>query len=205
MFTGIITDCARINAVHAAPSGSQLVIQTAWSDLEIGESIAVDGVCLTVTSYEDHQFTCDVSIETLAVTKAASYAVDTRVNLERALRASDRLSGHFVTGHVDQVARVKQIMPHDDYVEIVLHELMPSAEKYLVSKGSITVNGVSLTLNIVTAQEIRLLCIPHTLACTNLHDLCAGDSVNIEYDYLAKLIARQCDVVRTVERGGVYA
>lgn len=191
MFTGIIDHCGQIKAIKKADDYFQLTIASQFSDLSIGESIAIDGACLTVTSYSDGLFTVDLSKETVRLTTAAFYEPLMTVNLERALTLTDRLGGHFVTGHVDGMGRVSHIKELAEFKEYVFDEISPDFRYYLVKKGSIAVNGVSLTINEVEKNYFTVMLIPHTLERTNLSQLLVGDKINLEFDYLAKLVRNQ--------------
>lgn len=186
MFTGLVDHCGVIQSIEKSTKTHQLTIQTTFEDLVLGESIAVDGACLTVTRFENQVFCCEVSPETEKLTVVEDYRSGRQVNLERALRLSDRLGGHFVMGHVDQTARILKKTAFEDYIELVVdvHE-----KRYLIPKGSIAINGVSLTLNGVSEDgQVKLMLIPHTLSKTNLAQLSVGDRVNIEFDWLAKIV-----------------
>ncbi len=199
MFTGIIEAVGEIKQVTPLGtflSGSMadgICIDIApgaldLSDVKIGDSIAVSGVCLTVTALAGDTFTVDVSRETLDCTKGLDQKGG-RVNLEKALRLSDRLGGHLVSGHVDDVGEVVKFELSGESYLLVIRA--PSALlKYIAKKGSITVNGVSLTVNWVTADEFGISLIPHTLAMTTLHDLECGAKVNLEIDMLARYVER---------------
>jgi len=188
MFTGIIDHCAMISDIAERNNQLMLTLSTQFSELQAGESIAVDGICLTVNEIAGQQFTCDISPETLRLTTAQFFTVGQQVNLERALRASDRFGGHFVMGHVDCYGQVQYCQQQGDFIQLVFADLADQARVYLVKKGCVTVNGVSLTINAVTAEGFSVMLIPHTLARTNLVHLKAKDKVNIEYDYLARVI-----------------
>jgi len=191
MFTGIIDHCGTIHAITKHTNSSTAVIACNFTDLTEGESIAVDGICLTAIAPEKGYFSCDISAETLQHTTAKFFAAGNQVNLERALRVGDRLGGHWVTGHVDQTALIKAIIPHDEYMLFQVTNLAPEAKNYLIKKGSIALNGVSLTLNAVTADGFELMLIPHTLQRTNLGNLRPDSNVNLEYDWLAKVVCNQ--------------
>lgn len=191
MFTGIIDHCGQIKNIEIrADNYLQFTIKSDFEDLKLGESIAIDGICLTVTSHQQGCFTVDLSSETIDLTLAAHYAVGDTVNLERALRLTDRLGGHFVTGHVDALAQVSKILPGDGFLEIYVNQIKDGSS-FLVKKGSIAINGVSLTINEVIGQQFKIMLIPHTLSITNLSHLKEGSFVNLEYDYLAKLVINQ--------------
>jgi len=190
MFSGIIAAVGQIKHISTAVQGLCLTIDAGALDLAdvvIGDSIAVNGVCLTVTSKQDHQFSAGVSRETLACTAG----LDTlgEVNLEKALRLADRLGGHLVSGHVDGVAEVVSCAPAGESVELVLRA-PDSLAKYIARKGSVTLNGVSLTVNSVTENQLSLNLIPHTLTSTTLKNLQAGGRVNLEVDLIARYVER---------------
>jgi riboflavin synthase len=191
MFTGLITDAGKILEINSSPEGKRCLISCAYTDIQQGESIAINGICLTALDCTLHQFYADISPETLAVTTAQFLKPGDTVNLERALRLQDRLGGHFVLGHVDQIGRVLSKKFLDTYTEYVLGDLLPDTKKFLIHKGSIAINGVSLTINRLTADTLSVMLIPETLRNTNLAALAVGDSVNLEYDYLAKITAKQ--------------
>lgn len=191
MFTGIIDHCGEIIDIKKQRQGITVTIQCQFNDLQEGESIAVDGACLTSIHVKPHSFTCDISPETMQLTTAGNFTLQQKVNLERALRVGDRLGGHWVTGHVDQTATIHTLKSQSDYTEVTITDIQPDAKSYLIKKGSITVNGVSLTINQVTSNGVQLMLIPHTLERTNLSSLKTGDKVNLEFDYLAKMVVNQ--------------
>ena len=190
MFTGIIQSVGAIT--QAAPTGAdiQLVIATSqldMSDVRLGDSIAVNGVCLTVIKLEDHHFEAHVSEETLSVTVGLDKP--NPVNLEKALRLSDRLGGHLVSGHVDGVGEVVSFKPVGDCWRLDIRA--PHAiSKYIAIKGSICVNGVSLTVNSIANDIFSINLIPHTLENTTLKSLAAGYRVNLEVDQIARYVER---------------
>lgn len=190
MFTGIVDHCGVITAISPSSNAIRLSISTQFNDLVLGESVCVDGVCLTVINIQPAYFECDLSPETLHLTLSKQYRVGDHVNLERAMRLSDRLGGHIVTGHVDGVLRIKKLENHDAFVYCELDEINQSHELLLSPKGSVCINGVSLTINTVDTDYFSVMLIPHTLQRTNLHQLKQGDCVNVEYDYLAKLVQK---------------
>jgi riboflavin synthase len=201
MFTGIITGVGRIAAVHdlgsSSSHGKRLSIAVPdgyLDDVGLGDSIALNGACMTVTTIDPtrQQFTIDISAESLDKTAGLSQEA-TRVNLEKALRASDRLGGHIVSGHVDGIGTVRHFAPVGESWE--LRVLAPPAlARFLAYKGSITVNGVSLTVNRVSDQadgsEISINLIPHTVDNTALGSLEAGSRVNLEIDTVARYVER---------------
>ena len=204
MFTGIITGVGRIVAVHDLGSsldhGKRLTLQAPagyLDDVGLGDSIAINGACMTVTTLDvaRHQFTIDISAESLARTSGLDQQGS--VNLEKALRANDRLGGHIVSGHVDGIGQVSHFGQVGESWE--LRVLAPlGLARYLAYKGSITVNGVSLTVNQVVDQadgaEISINLIPHTVENTALGTLKAGSSVNLEIDTVARYVERMLRV-----------
>ena len=201
MFTGIITGVGRIAAVHdlgsSSSHGKRLAISAPagyLDDVGLGDSIALNGACMTVTSLDPGQqlFTIDISAESLDKT-AGLAETGTRVNLEKALRAGDRLGGHIVSGHVDGIGTVSHFAPVGESWE--LRVLAPnSLARFLAYKGSITVNGVSLTVNRVSdgpqGSEVSINLIPHTVENTALGSLQAGSRVNLEIDTVARYVER---------------
>ena len=190
MFTGIIEAIGRVAAAKSAGESVALTIDAGsldMSDVAIGDSIACNGVCLTVTSLVSKGFTVDVSQETIRVT--AGFGSGNAINLEKSLRLSDRLGGHLVSGHVDGVGTVTAVKPVDGNREIMVR-FPAELDRYIARKGSITINGVSLTVNAVTADTFSVNVIPHTLAVTNLKDLKQGDRVNLEIDLVARYVDR---------------
>lgn len=190
MFTGIIAAVGRISGADATPGGTRIRIDTgrlALDDVKIGDSIAVDGTCLTVVALANRSISADVSRETMACT--AGFPVGAAVNLEKALRLDDRLGGHLVTGHVDGVGEVREVAEAGDNRQLTVAAPAGLA-RYIARKGSIAVNGVSLTVNAVRGSEFTVNLIPHTLQETNLQALNAGDRVNLEADLLARYVER---------------
>lgn len=192
MFTGLIQDVGGVAAVEARGEGLSLTIRTEKMDakaLSHGESVAVDGCCLTVVEKGEGWFRVEVSPETLAATTLSGAAVGRRVNLERALALGDRLGGHLVLGHVDGVGAIRSRQRIGDFEE-VWFTLPPEMEPWLVEKGSITVDGVSLTVNRLKEQGFSVMLIPETLAATGLGDKEQGENVNLEGDVIGKYVAR---------------
>lgn len=190
MFTGIIAAVGSVREVHPSAGGVRIAIDAGalpLADVKIGDSIAVNGACLTVVSMNGQQLQFDVSRETLACT--AGYAQGAAVNLEKSLRLSDRLDGHLVSGHVDGVGSVAGFDAAGDNRKLVI-EAPREIAKYIARKGSVAVNGVSLTVNTVEGVRFEINLIPHTLAATNLHALTAGTKINIEVDMLARYAER---------------
>src|SRR5262245_8248886 len=142
MFSGIIDHCGTINKIENRPNALRLTIDCKFSDFQLGESIAVDGICLTVTDHADTTFCCDLSSETLRLTTANEFQVGRQVNLERALRVGDRLGGHWVMGHVDQWGVVEKITQDQEFLKMQISGVAKDAMAFLLKKGSIAVNGV---------------------------------------------------------------
>lgn len=190
MFTGIVAAVGGIATSVPAAAGVRLRVEAgglSLDDVAVGDSIAVNGVCLTVVALDRASFEADVSRETLNCT--AGFPSGSRVNLEKALRLSDRLGGHLVSGHVDSVGRVSRFERDGDN-RLLAVAAPAELAKYIARKGSIAVNGVSLTVNAVNGAEFVVNLIPHTLQATNLQDLHAGDKVNLEADLLARYVER---------------
>lgn len=190
MFTGIIQSVGTIRDATPAGQGQRLVIAAGaldLSDVAIGDSIAVDGVCLTAVALGEGTFAVDVSAETIACT--TGFPAGRRVNLEKALRLADRLGGHLVSGHVDGVATVEAFEAVGDNRRLVVRAPQALAH-YAAPKGSATINGVSLTVNRVEGADFEINLIPHTLAMTNLGTLAAGTRVNLEVDMIARYVER---------------
>ena len=193
MFTGIIQAVGRIAELKPTGQAARLTIDAGdldMSDVAVGDSIACNGVCLTVTSLVPKGFTVDVSQETLRVT--TGFGVGHAINLEKSLRLADRLGGHLVSGHVDGRGEVASVKPIDGNREIAIR-FPAELGRYIARKGSITVNGVSLTVNVVTADSFSVNLIPHTLSVTNLKDLKPGNRVNLEIDIVARYVERMLD------------
>ncbi|MEK6594055.1 MAG: riboflavin synthase [Pseudomonadota bacterium] len=190
MFTGIVAAVGKIAGVRPTPGGVALTVDAgalALDDVVAGDSIAVNGVCLTVTALRQAVFEADVSQETLHC--AAGFTEEARVNLEKALRLSDRLGGHLVSGHVDGVGDVRRFEAAGD--NRLLRVAAPAdIAKYIAHKGSVTINGVSLTVNEIDGVEFTVNLIPHTLQATNLRHVQPGDRVNLEADIMARYVER---------------
>ena len=190
MFTGLIDDVGRIEAVSQTANGLELRISCRYEDLVEGESIAVNGACLTVLAHGNGWFTVGAIATTLGRTTIGSWAVGRRLNLERALRAGDRLGGHFVQGHVDGVARVTAVAVDGD-AQIVDLALPAGLAELMVQHGSLAVDGVSLTVNdLPVPGSVQLSLIDYTLRHTTLGTLVPGDQVHVEADMLGKYVHR---------------
>lgn len=192
MFTGIITDIGLVSAVEAR-GDMRARIETAYDmdRVDIGASIACDGICLTVVDKGPGWFAVDVSAETLDRTNigARGWTPGQRLNLERALRVGDELGGHIVSGHVDGVARIVDVRPEGDSLRLTL-EAPADLARFIAPKGSVALNGTSLTVNEVEGRRFGVNLIPHTQAVTTWGQARAGDAVNLEIDTLARYVAR---------------
>jgi len=191
MFTGLVESIGSVRSLERRGDAARLTLETPLApELSLGESLAVNGCCLTVTATDGGSASFDLLGETLARTNLGGLAPGVRVNLERALRADGRFGGHFVQGHIDTTTKV--ISAETKGADLNLIIALPEAgARYLIEKGSIAVNGVSLTVASLGEDRFGLWIIPHTLQETNLGDLRAGSPVNLEYDMLAKYAERQ--------------
>jgi riboflavin synthase len=191
MFTGIIQAVGRIHDYEAHDAGARMVVDVGTldlSDVAIGDSIAVNGVCLTAVALGPARFTADVSAETLRCTRG--FAPDAEVNLEKALRLADRLGGHLMSGHVDGVGRVAAFEAVGGGSWKLAVDAPDALARYIAAKGSIGIDGVSLTVNAVSGTRFDVNLIPHTLEMTALKRLAAGHPVNLEIDLIARYVAR---------------
>jgi len=197
MFSGIIETLGRVDRADLTEGNLTLHLATGFADLTLGESVAVNGTCLTVVTFDPQgAASFYVSRESLARTNLGSLRAQDPVNLERAVAMSTRLSGHLVQGHVDGLARLTQVTPDAGAYKIELN-LPAAVARYAVEKGSIALDGISLTLNAVTdlpdgSAQIHLTIIPHTWDATNLHARRPGDLLNVESDVIAKYVERLC-------------
>jgi riboflavin synthase len=193
VFTGLVEGMGRVERIAPESEGRRFTI--AWPDrqvgdaLKLGESVAVGGCCLTVVAIEGSEFDVQAGPETMARTNLGDRKPGERVNLERALKVGDRLGGHFVQGHIDTTAILRNRDRQGDW-EFLKFEIEPSWTSLLIEKGSIAVDGISLTLTDVSAAGFAVMLIPHTLAMTTLGSNMPGDRVNIEIDMLAKHIRK---------------
>lgn len=190
MYTGIVDHVAKLISLSKTAAGLVLRFATKFEGLNLGESISIDGVCVTVTDIDDGRFSCDISPETYALTTARFFTLGQAVNVERSLRPQDRMGGHYVMGHVDQCCQLSKCIERDNCVEMTFSGIN-DLRRYFVPKGSVAINGVSLTLNKITDTTFTVMVIPHTLARTNLKNLAAGDIVNIETDWMVKTVVQQ--------------
>jgi riboflavin synthase len=193
MFTGLIQAIGQVSAIERQESSARVVISNSEIAAQIaqGDSISVNGVCLTVTSFDQSKFSVDVMVQTLKLTTTGSLEVGSAVNLELATRTADRLGGHIVQGHVDGVAKISGITADSKWTRMDL--AMPKdLMKYVVAQGSICLEGVSLTVGELNdaADQISVWLIPETLAKTNLSNKLVGENLNVEVDVLAKYVER---------------
>lgn len=191
MFTGIIQGKGKVVEKRPFTKGILFTIEALFdlTNPEEGESIAVNGVCLTAKQISGRRFTVDVSPESLTRTILGDLSSGSMVNLERALRLTDRLGGHLVSGHVDATAKIRERRPEGDFT-LFSFQVPAGLGKYIVEKGSITINGISLTVNYCDDKIFKVAIIPHTLAVTTLGDAKAGDQVNIEVDLIGKYVEK---------------
>ena len=192
MFTGIIQTIGTIASIEQRGGDARLTIAASnlgFDDVAVGDSICVSGVCLTAIMLDGTRFAADVSVETLSRTTLGALNVDDRVNLEKSLRLADRLGGHLVSGHVDGVGKVIAVAP-DARSQRWTFELPHALARYVAAKGSICIDGVSLTVNEVEHNRFGVNLIPHTIDVTTFRDKRAGASVNIEVDLIARYVER---------------
>ncbi len=191
MFTGIITDIGEVLATDRAGGDMRARIRTAYdtAGIDLGASIASDGVCLTVVALGEDWYEVDISAETLSKTNLGEWAPGRRVNLERALRVGDELGGHIVSGHVDGVAEVVGLAREGDSLRVTFAAPADLA-RFIAPKGSVALNGTSLTVNEVAGAEFGVNLIAHTQEVTNWGDVAPGQRVNLEIDTLARYVAR---------------
>jgi riboflavin synthase len=202
MFTGLVAECGIVRAVAPRGSGVELRVDSGFSGFELGESIACDGVCLTVERWEGGAFVVLAGDETLRVTTLGAVRPGHRIHLERAVAVGTRLGGHWVQGHVDGVGAVRSVTPGPQWTRIAF--TMPAElRRYVVAKGSICVSGVSLTVNEVDAEGFAVGIIPHTATLTRLGALRPGDAVNLEVDILAKYVERLLGFAMDASGGGL--
>jgi riboflavin synthase len=202
MFTGLITELGSVQAISRGESSAVFTITAPESvkGLALGDSISVNGTCLTAISISENAFTADVMIQTLSLTSLRQLEVGTPVNLELAARLDTRMGGHMVQGHVDGVGTVLQLAPGEKWAQFDI-EIPPALMKYVVAQGSIALDGVSLTVGALDDQtnKVTVWLIPETLEKTNLSQKKTGDLVNIEVDVLAKYVERL--VARSITHG----
>lgn len=191
MFTGIIEELGTVKSLTKTQAGAKLLVESkvAYSDSKIGDSININGACLTIADIKRNTFSFDISSETVNRTNLGRLKQGECVNMERSLKADSRLGGHFVFGHIDCIGEIVSKEPQGEFVKIKIELPRPNAD-YLVEKGSVCVDGISLTINTLGDKSFTVMLIPHTLSNTTLGYKKAGDYVNIEVDILAKYIER---------------
>lgn len=191
MFTGIVEETGRVRSFAPIASGWRLEVEAvaALVDASLGDSIAVNGCCLTIVAIAPDSLGFDVLEETRRVTNLRNVFAGARVNLERSLRFGGKMGGHFVTGHIDGVGEIEIIEArgNDTYLRV---KAPPACGRYLIHKGSIAIDGISLTVAEVAGDTVAVWLIPHTLDATNLHTRTAGDAVNLEFDLLGKYVEK---------------
>jgi riboflavin synthase len=191
MFTGIIEGLGTITAIKASGQGARLILESGigLADSAVGDSIAVNGACLTAVAISGNRFEADVSPETLRLTTLGNAKVGDRVNLERALRLSDRLDGHLVSGHIDGIGTLKQRKPMGNAI-LITFSVPREHTRHMIHKGSVAVDGVSLTINNLGPESFEVSIIPHTASLTTVGFKQPGSKVNIETDIIGKYIER---------------
>jgi riboflavin synthase len=196
MFTGLIEDVGTLSQVVDGVESRAVTLQTAFAaELQPGDSVAVDGVCLTVTAVSEGSMRADLGPETLRVTTLGTAVTGARVNLERAMRGDSRFGGHFVQGHVDGVGRVERVWRDGDAHWVTVG--YPSeAARYLIAKGAVAVDGISLTVAHLRDGQFDVMIVPFTWEHTNLPARRPGDRVNLEYDMVGKYVARAAELAR---------
>ena len=188
MFTGLVEKISKVNDISFNSNGAKIFFEADFDDVKLGESIALNGVCLSVTSINNNIFCADVMNETLNISSLKNLKKGDEINLERAMKLSSRLDGHIVSGHIDCISKVKKIT-QDGFSKRIVFDCNTDL---IIKKGSIAINGVSLTVSDVKDNEFEVSLIPQTLNDTNLKNLKIGDIVNIEYDLFAKYIQKFC-------------
>ncbi len=205
MFTGIVTALGTIRSIDPIGAGKdmRLVIHAPWEDtasIALGASIACSGCCLTAVELGPDWFAVDVSAETLSCTTMGTWTVGSQVNLERSLKVGDELGGHIVSGHVDGVGRTVSAVPENGSVRWTF-QVPAELARFIAEKGSIAINGVSLTVNAVRGDTFGVNIIPHTASVTSFGTLQPGDAVNIEIDMLARYVARLAEAQSGAAKG----
>ncbi|RUM29338.1 MAG: riboflavin synthase [Aquifex sp.] len=196
MFTGLIEDLGKVIDISVSSKGAKLVVETKLSDIKIGDSVAVNGACLTVTEIRGSKYSFDVSPETLKRTNLGLLKRGDYVNLERALKVGDRLGGHIVQGHVDFTSKIKALRFLGEHYELVI-EIPNDWIYYIVEKGSVAIDGISLTVNYIRNNSVYINIIPHTYERTNLRFRRNGDLVNVETDIIGKYVINYLNTSNT--------
>lgn len=187
MFTGIVEEVGKVVSITA--NKISIAASTVLSDTKLGDSIAVNGVCLTVTKISGNCFEADISDETFSVSALDKLKSGFFVNLERAMSANGRFGGHMVSGHIDGIGKIVSVKKNTEFYDLEI-EIEQALSKYVVKKGSICINGISLTVAEIHQNRIRIAIIPHTYENTNLKYLSLGDSINVETDIVSKYIEK---------------
>lgn len=188
MFTGLVEKISKVKDISFNSNGAKIFFEADFDDVKLGDSIAINGVCLSVTSINNNIFCADIMNETLNISSLKNLKKGDEINLERAMKLSSRLDGHIVSGHIDCISKVKKIT-QDGFSKRIVFDCNTDL---IIKKGSIAINGVSLTVSDVNDNEFEVSLIPQTLNDTNLKNLKIGDIVNIEYDLFAKYIQKFC-------------
>ena len=204
MFTGIVEEVGTLQNIRKGTHSAVLTIgaDTVLSDIHVGDSIAVNGICLTATSFSAHSYTADVMHETLNRSSLANLKPGAHVNLERAMAANGRFGGHIVAGHVDGVGRVTAIRQDDNAIWYTI-AAGPEILRYVVEKGSITIDGISLTVAKITGQDFSISAIPHAAKVTVLGERRVGDAVNLETDVIGKYVEKLMQPAEEPEKPGI--
>jgi riboflavin synthase len=200
MFTGLVESVGRV--VELVPTGGGVRVRVATSlapELVLGESLAVNGVCLTVVAHDQDEVAADIGPETLRVTTLGGLRPGTLVNLERSMRADSRFGGHFVQGHVDAVGRIEAVREDAEFRRLTIG-YPPRFASHLIHRGSIAVDGISLTVAALDADRFELMIIPFTTTHTNLQDAVVGTRVNLEFDMVGKYVARTAELAGLTAR-----
>ncbi|MCE3044968.1 riboflavin synthase [Legionella sp. 16cNR16C] len=203
MFTGLIQCLGEVKSNTDHNQAKRLVLTLPELDegnFQTGESIAVNGVCLTLLPDHGQQYSFDISAETLASSTLGALSEGDKVNIERAMLPSTRFGGHYVSGHIDAMATLTSIKPIGECLELTVEEFSIPARAFLLPKGSIALNGVSLTINKVENERISLMLVPHTVAHTTFPYMSAGQRLNIEFDYLTRVMAHQLSSLLQLKR-----
>lgn len=200
MFTGLVQAKGRLRRRTPQASGFRLDIDAPFGPFDLGESISVNGACLTVSQCRADGFSVDVSVETHERTTLGELPLDAELNLERSLAVGDRLGGHLVTGHVDGVARVAAASREGDALRVTVE---PPAElrRFIAEKGSVALDGVSLTVNRTSGETFEIMLIPHTLSVTTLERMAPGRRLNVEVDLLARYVVRYFEATGGADNG----
>ena len=192
MFTGIIEAIGNIRAININGQGARIIINTGMldmSDVKLGDSIATNGICLTVVAFDSSSYSADISNETLTRTGFSHYNVGQQVNLEKAMLPTTRFGGHMVSGHVDALAEITSVETDGNSIHYWV-SMPQSLASYIAEKGSVTIDGTSLTVNALTQDKFKLTVVPHTTAQTIINSYKAGAKVNLEVDLIARYIER---------------